>query len=150
MAGTFTQLYTHAVFSTKNRQNDLTPKIRTEVYAYICGIVQNQEGQVISIGGTLDHVHILFSMAPKISVSEMLKNIKGSSSMWLNKQTFNCPKFKWQAGFGAFTVSYSQLDSVKQYIENQEEHHKKYSFKDEFRVLLKKHNIRFDEEYIWE
>ena len=150
MAGTFTQIYIHAICSTKNRQNVLLPEVRKQVYNYICGIIKNEEGYVYSIGGTSNHIHILFSTSSKVSISEMLKEIKGSSSRWINQNLSLQNKFQWQAGFGAFSVSQSQLGAVTQYINNQEEHHKKFSFKDEFRALLNKHNLSFDEKYIWD
>ena len=149
MAGTFSQVYIHAIFSTKNRQNDLLPELKKQIYNYICGIVKNTDGYVYSIGGTANHIHILFSCSPKVSISEMLKDIKGSSSKWINSNFQLQNKFQWQVGFGAFSVSQSQLAAVSKYIESQEKHHKTLSFKDEFRALLIKHNISFDEKYIW-
>ena len=149
MAGTFTKLYYHLVFSTKDRERHLTIDIQEELYRYIAGVIKGEEGFLISIGGMEDHVHILCTIPAKISVSNMLKHIKGNSSSWLHERFPNVSFHKWQSGFGAFSVSQSQIDKVKEYIQNQKEHHKEFDFKDEFRNLLKRHGISFDEKYIW-
>lgn len=149
MSGTFTKLYYHLVFSTKGRENHLTKNIQEELYRYIAGIIKGEEGFVISIGGMEDHIHILCTIPAKTSVSNMLKQIKGNSSSWFHERFPNTSFFKWQSGFGAFSVSQSQIDKVKEYIQNQKGHHERFDFKDEFRNLLKRHGIQFDEKYIW-
>ena len=149
MAGTFSKVYYHIIFSTKGRLPILGKIIQTEAYNYICGIIKSEEGFVYAIGGTEDHIHLLCSLSSKKSISEMLQRIKGHSSRWINDNADSHQKFNWQNGYGIFTVSHSQVDAVKKYILNQEAHHKKISFKDEFRLLLEKHDIDFKEEYIW-
>ena len=149
MAGTFSKIYYHIIFSTRGRAPFLQKNIKSEVNNYICGIVKSEEGFVYAIGGTADHVHLLCSLPSKKSISEMLQRIKGHSSKWINENTACDQKFNWQNGYGIFTVSHSQVDSVKKYILNQESHHKKISFKDEFRILLEKHDVDFKEEHIW-
>jgi len=104
---------------------------------------------VYAIGGTEDHIHLLCTLPPKKSLYEMIQRIKGHSSRWVNENSIYERKFNWQSGYGIFSVSRSQVSSVREYILNQEVHHKKMSFKDELRLLLDKHNINFEEEYIW-
>lgn len=149
MAGTFTKIYYHLVFSTKDRTPLLVKDQKTDVYKYICGIIKSEGGFVYAIGGTGDHIHILCALTPKKSLSEMLQRIKGHSSKWINLQFGNNQKFKWQSGYGVFTVSHSQVEAVKEYVQNQETHHKKMTFKEEFELLLKKHEVEFKEEFIW-
>jgi len=150
MAGTFTKIYYHIVFSTKGREQLISPQIEDELYKYITGIISSEEGFVYAIGGTSDHLHILCSFSCKKSISEMLQRIKGHSSKWMNSKQGNGKLFKWQSGYGLFTVSHSQIDQVKKYVANQHIHHKTMSFKDELRILLNKHEVEFDEKYIWQ
>lgn len=149
MAGTFTKIYYHLVFSTKDRVKLIDDNIKTELYSYICGILKNEEGYVYSIGGMSDHIHILCSIPPKSSLSDSVKKIKVASSKWIKEKGGLYQKFNWQPGYGLFTVSHSQLNTVSKYIEQQKQHHENLSYKDEIRLLLKKHNIEFDEKYIW-
>ncbi|MCM8539642.1 MAG: IS200/IS605 family transposase [Lentisphaeraceae bacterium] len=149
MAGTFSKIYYHIAFSTKGRANFITKPIRDELYKYICGIIKNEQGFVYSIGGMEDHIHLLCSLPTTKSISEMMKRIKGHSSKWICSKSDTLSNFKWQAGFGLFTVSHSQIANVKQYIDSQHAHHQKMTFQDEFRFLLNKHNVDFEEQYIW-
>ncbi|MCM8538353.1 MAG: IS200/IS605 family transposase [Lentisphaeraceae bacterium] len=149
MAGTFTQLYYHIVFSTKERQDSISPTIETDLYKYIAGIIKNEECFLHAIGGTSNHIHILCSSPPKIALADLLKKIKGGSSTWLNKKFPAQNSFKWQAGYGAFSVSQSQVNIVKEYIKTQKEHHQKIDFKNELVSLLNKHKIQFNENYLW-
>ena len=158
MGSTLTHLVYHIVFSTKGRQNIVTPELRETLYPYIGGIpsaplragIRGEKGAMLKIGGPMDHIHILASLPPTLSVSEALQCIKGSSSRWVNEGGRIKGHFVWQRGYGAFTVSESMVETVLQYIENQEEHHRVKSFKEEYLLLLQKHGVKYDERYIWD
>jgi REP element-mobilizing transposase RayT len=150
MGNTFTNLLYHLVFSTKNRKDFIQDSFRDELYSYLGGIVRGEKGKTITIGGTKDHMHILAKFPQGVTVSNMLQNIKGNSSKWLNEKGFVAYRFYWQRGYGAFTVSESMVDIVSRYIENQEIHHKKMTFKEEFLMLLKRNNIEYNEKYLWD
>ena len=124
--------------------------MRSDLYPYIGGIIRGEKGQLLEIGGTSDHVHILAGFHQTVAVSFMLQHIKGNSSKWVNDQKKPRNRFEWQAGYGAFTVSQSQVPTVRRYIQQQEEHHKKQSFKDEFLAVLKRHQIDYDPTYVFE
>ncbi|HSK78827.1 MAG TPA: IS200/IS605 family transposase [Thermoanaerobaculia bacterium] len=143
MARTYTKLIYHLVFSTKERIPLIASEIRDRLYEYLGGVIRGEKGSLMEIGGMPDHVHILARFGAAIAVSEMLKRIKGSSSHWLSQETGTW--FAWQNGYGAFSVSESQVAAVRKYIQQQEEHHKRISFKDELISLLRKHRIEFDE-----
>jgi REP element-mobilizing transposase RayT len=143
MARTYTKLVYHVVYSTKERIPLITEKIRDPLYEYIGGVIRGEKGSLLQIGGVADHVHILARFGAATAVSDMVQRIKGSSSHWLNQQPESW--FAWQNGYGAFTVSESQIATVQKYIQRQEEHHKRWSFKDELISLLRKHGIDFDE-----
>ncbi len=149
MSNTHTNLLFHIVYSTKYRRSTIQDE-RERLYEYIGGIIREQKGTLIEIGGMPDHVHILAKLSPTIAVSDALRIVKANSSKWFN-ETFqpNTP-FTWQRGFGAFSVSHSNVQQVTQYIRNQESHHTKLSFQDEFRLLLIRHGIEFDEQYLFE
>jgi len=150
MAGTFTNLLYHIVFSTKNRKDLIGPDLRNDLYNYIGGIIRGEKGALLTIGGTADHVHILARLHPTISISDMLRRIKAGSSKMVNDNKNPDGGFFWQGGYGAFSVSESSATSVAEYIGNQEEHHKKMTFKEEFILFLKRHKIEYDERYIWD
>ncbi len=150
MGSTLTNLTYHVVFSTKNRENLLHDSFRDSLYSYLGGIILGEKGKLIKIGGTKDHVHILAKFSPAVTVSNMLQHIKGNSSKWVNDKKFLTTHFYWQRGYGAFSVSESMLNTVATYIENQAQHHRKMTFKEEFLILLEKHNIAYDEQYLWE
>jgi putative transposase len=147
---TYTSLTYHAVFSTKYRKPYIDESLREDLYRYIGGIMRGEKGSLLEIGGIEDHVHILAGFSPTISVSDMLKRIKGNSSKWINDEKKTPRRFQWQAGYGAFTVSQSQLSVVSQYIQGQDEHHKRLSFKEEFLAMLTRHNIDYDPMYVFE
>ncbi len=150
MANSFTNLKYHLVFSTKHRKDIILDSFRENLYCYLGGIIRSEKGKIITIGGTQNHVHILARFAKSTTVPNMLQQIKGSSSKWLNQQSFLSFRFGWQSGYGAFTVSESMVDIVSRYIENQAAHHQKMTFKEEFIMLLKKHGIEYDEKYLWD
>ncbi len=125
------------------------PSFKNELYQYITGIIQNQEHKVLAINGTEDHIHIFIGMRPSQSISDLLQDIKASSSKWINDKKFLKIKFEWQSGYGAFSYSKSHVDKVINYIKNQEEHHKKETFKEEYLKFLKVFEIEYNESYIF-
>ena len=149
MANTYTQLYIQIVFSVKGRQNLIQKNWKDELYKYICGIISNKEQKVYAIGGISDHIHILLSIKPNTTISDLVRDIKANSSKWINEKRFINGKFEWQEGFGAFSYAQSQLNHVISYINNQEQHHQRKTFKDEYLDLLQKFNVQYDEKYLF-
>ena len=147
MAGSFTKLVYHIVFSTKMREDIITPELEVDLYPYIHGIITGENSHLLKINGTENHIHILARIHPSISISEMMRKIKANSSGWIHKEK-DIP-FEWQRGYGAFSVSESIIPAVLQYIINQKEHHKTMTFENEYISLLKKHNIEYKKEYVW-
>jgi len=145
----YTCLHYHLVFSTKNRTPTITPEIRPRLWEYLGGIVRGHKGIPIQIGGTHDHVHLLLTLRQEPALSDFLRDLKAGSSGWMHDTFPNAGGFWWQSGYGAFTVSHSALDAVKAYIATQDEHHRKRTFQEEFRAMLVKHGIAFDEKYLW-
>lgn len=150
MANTYTQINIHAVFAVKGRQNLLVDKFRNDLFRYIQGILKNQEQFALAVNGYKDHVHIFFELNPKYGISDIMRDVKASSSKWINDNKFVVGKFAWQEGYGGFSYSRSQRDNVINYIVNQENHHKKNTFKDEYLELLRKFEIEFKDEYVFE
>jgi len=148
MANTFTQIYLHLVFAVQNRISLIQPEWKDELYKYITGIVQNDGHKLIAINGMPNHFHIAIGYKPHQLIPDLLQDIKGYSSKWINDRKLVRGKFNWQGGYGAFSFSHSQIDMVVKYINNQEQHHKKQTFGEEYLQLLKKYNILFDEKYI--
>ena len=148
MASTLTNLLYHVVFTTKNREPIITAPIRENLYKYIGGIVRGEGGILLEIGGTADHVHLVTRFKSEPSIATMIKIIKSKSSKWLNEQPKRPGRFEWQRGYAAFTVSVSQLDKVRAYVRNQEQHHRRKTFPEELRELLNKHGIEYDERYL--
>ena len=148
MATTFSNLLYHIVYSTKDRIPLIDGDLREPLYEYIGGIIRGERGILLEIGGVPDHVHLLAKFKTDIAVSMMVQKIKGKSSGWVNERSSRTERFEWQAGYGIFSVSESLVDKVRRYIRNQEEHHKKVSFKDELISLLKKNGIPYDERYL--
>jgi REP element-mobilizing transposase RayT len=150
MANTYSRIFLQIVFSVKGRQSLIEKSWKNELHQYICGIVNGKEQTVYAIGGMPDHIHMLVSIKPNIAVSELVRDIKANSSKWINEKGFVLGKFQWQEGFGAFSYSSSQLDNVIAYINNQEKHHKLKTFREEYVDLLKKFEIEFNEQYLFE
>ena len=141
----------HIVFSTKERRALLQiPDLRDEMHRYLAGISANLECPAIIVGGATDHVHLLANQSRTTAVAEWVKELKRASSLWAKKKSRQWNLFQWQAGYGAFSVSQSQKVRVREYIQNQEKHHRKISFQDELRQMLKKHGMVFDEQYVWD
>jgi putative transposase len=149
MANTYTQIYIHYVFAVQNRIDLIQPRWRDDLYKYISGTIANKEHKLLSIGGMPDHVHVLVSMSPKQSPSDLMADIKRSSSLWINENRFVMGKFSWQEGYGAFSYGKSQIHDVAHYIERQEQHHKKQTFMEEYLEFLRLFEIEFDERYVF-
>jgi REP element-mobilizing transposase RayT len=149
MANTYTQIHIQFVFAVKYRDGLIHVSFKDELYQYIAGILKNNNHKLLAINGMPDHVHILIGMRPTQSISDLLQDIKGSSSKWINEKKFLRTKFEWQEGYGAFSYAKSEVNSVIRYIQNQEEYHKSESFRDEYLQLLKDFNVEFDERYIF-
>lgn len=148
--GTFTQIYIQLVFSPLYREALLHPPIRPEIFSYMSGIVTNLGHKSIIVNGMADHVHLFIGLNPKLSISETVKEIKRASSLFINQQKYFPGKYQWQSGYGGFSYSQSHIDRVYQYILNQQEHHKKKTFREEYMGFLKKYNIEFENQYLFE
>ena len=148
MANTFTQIYIQFVFAVQNRISLIQAEWKDELYKYITGIVQNNDHKLIAINGISNHDHIFIGYKPNQLIPDLMQDVKGSSSKWINEKRFVKGKFSLQEGYGAFSYSNSQIDSVVKYINDQEMHHKKHTFREEYILLLTKFNISFDEKYI--
>jgi putative transposase len=150
MAGTFTRLLYHVVFSTKSRVPYIDPKLRTDLYPYIEGIIRRQKGWLLSLDGMPDHVHILLRLKPDVAIANLVRHVKGGSSKWVHDQNGLCTDFAWQSGYAAFSVSESKEGTVRSYIERQEAHHRRKTFEEELISLLQKHKIDFDPAHIFD
>ncbi len=140
----------HLVYSTKHRQHWIDRSLRNDLFAYQAGIFKEWDSPALVIGGVEDHVHTLFALSKNHALIKIIEEVKKGSSKWMKIDGPRNPDFSWQTGYGAFSVSQSNFDAVRQYIENQEEHHRKMTFEDEFRALLRRHGIAFDERYVWD
>ena len=150
MANTYTQLYIHLVFAVKARQCLIPREHKNELQKYITGIVRNHKHKLLAIENEANHIHILVGLKPDQSISDLVKEIKTGSTLWLNEQTWMVHHFNWQEGFGAFSYSRSQLDHVIAYIRNQEEQHKRKTFREEYIAMLEAFGIEYDERYLFE
>ena len=151
MPQSLSAVYIHLVFSTKERQPFLRdPKMRESLYAQLGGISKSLECTPIIVGGMEDHIHMLARFGRTITQAEWIKELKRVSNLWLKEQDQTYADFQWQGGYADFSVSPSNLEAVKRYIEDQEEHHRKLNFQDELRALLRKHNVEWDERYVWD
>jgi putative transposase len=149
MANTYTQIHIHAIFAVQNRVSLISDKWKERLYQYISGIIQNNGHKLLVINGMPDHIHILFGMRPIQSLSDLMQDIKGDSSKWINNNKLTIGKFSWQEGYGSFSYSKSQLSAIADYIEKQEQHHKRNTFVEEYIKLLNDFDIIFDEKYIF-
>ncbi|MDA3904492.1 MAG: IS200/IS605 family transposase [Bacteroidales bacterium] len=149
MANTYTQIYIQTVFTVQNKISLLNSEWREELFKYITGIVQNNGHKLIAINGVPDHIHLFIGMKPNQSLSDLMQDVKGDSSKFIKIKGFVKGRFEWQAGFGAFSYSISQIDNVVKYINNQENHHKTISFIEEYIEFLDKFEVPYDERYIF-
>ncbi len=149
MANTYTQIYIHVVFAVEGRQNLIKPEYNDELQKYITGIVSGQRQKLIAINNMSDHVHLLVGVQPDLALSDLVRDVKAGSSKFINKKRWARGRFSWQEGFGAFSYSRSQLGAVIRYIENQQKHHAKKSFREEYIQLLEKFGVDYDPRYIF-
>jgi putative transposase len=149
MAHSFTALYTHIIFSTKNRAPILAPEFKPRLFDYMGGIIRNLDGTSLLINGPDDHVHILAKLPPTRALSDILRDVKADSSNWV-KNTLGRANFGWQTGYAAFSVSKTNTEAVRAYIAKQEEHHRRVSFQQEYLDFLKRHEIDYDPRFVFE
>ena len=149
MPGTFTQIYIQVVFAVKNRDALIQPSWEDELYKYATGIIQKNDQKLLAINGMPDHIHFLIGMKPSCCLSDLIREIKKSSTNFINEKKLSKHKFNWQEGYGAFSYNHSALDNVIGYIQNQKEHHKKHSFKEEYKSFLTMFNIEHKDEYLF-
>jgi REP element-mobilizing transposase RayT len=149
MANTYTQIYIQTVFTVQNRLSLIGPEWQEELFKYITGIVQNNGHKMIAINGMPDHLHLFIGMKPNQSLSDLMQDVKGDSSKWIYQKEFVKGRFEWQAGYGGFSYSISQIDTVVKYISNQAKHHKAKTFVEEYRDFLEKFQVPFNERYIF-
>ena len=150
MAGTYTNLLYHIVFSTKKRIPLISDNLQQDLYSYLGGIIRGEGGILLEIGGMADHLHLIAKLKPTKTVSEMLNRIKAKSSKWVNEEKLKMRKFGWQDGYAAFSASQSQVASARRYIRNQGIHHLRQSFQDEFKALPERHVVEYDERFLWD
>lgn len=150
MGHTYANILLHVIFSTKDRQPTIAPSFRQRLYEYMAGIAREEFGRALTIGGTENHVHGLLSIGTSISVGEVMSKWKSLSSGWLHKTFPGAARFAWQAGYGAFSVSHSNVDRVRRYIEGQGEHHRRRPFEEEFIAFLRRHGVEYDPEHVWD
>lgn len=150
MAQSLSKIYTHLVFSTKNRTQTLPKQRLADVHAYVAGILNELKCPAVCVGGTTDHIHILYLQNRTMALADTVRVVKSSSSKWINAQNGLLHPFCWQDGYGAFSISNGHVDAVVNYIRNQEEHHRRFSFQDEFRKICRQCGVEFDERYVWE
>ncbi|MCO5949782.1 IS200/IS605 family transposase [Mucilaginibacter flavidus] len=149
MSNTYTLIHIQCVMAVKFRASVIQPLWKERLHQYITGIVQNNGHKIISINAMPDHLHLFFGFRPNQSLSDLMRLVKGESSEWINKEKFNSSTFRWQEGYGAFSYSRSQIPAVCKYIENQEEHHRKKTFLEEYKHILEESEIEYDERYIF-
>jgi REP element-mobilizing transposase RayT len=151
MAQSLSRIWIHLIFSTKNRFPFLSDmNLRTDMHGYLARTLRSCDCKTLIVGGVEDHVHALFALSRKYCIADLVKEIKRTSSAWIKDVSRVHSKFHWQSGYGAFSVSHSELDRVYRYIENQEQHHRRVTFQDEFRAFLKAYEIEYDERYVWD
>ena len=151
MPQSLSRVFIHTIFSTKNREPFFEDtNLRAETHAYLGGTCKSLDCVPVKIGGVSDHVHLLTTLSRSIAIAELVKEIKRVSTNWLHERGPDLASFRWQAGYGVFSVSQSRVDEVVNYIDSQEQHHRKVSFQDEFRQFMRKHNIECDERYVWD
>jgi putative transposase len=150
MANTYSQIYVHVVFAVEGRQSLIRPQYNDELQKYITGIVSGQSQKLIAINNMPDHVHMLIGQKPSVALSDLIRDIKAASSGFINDRRWVVGRFSWQEGFGAFSYSHSQLSTVIRYIQNQQAHHQRTSFREEYVELLKRFNVAHDQRYVFQ
>jgi REP element-mobilizing transposase RayT len=150
MPQSLSSILLHIVFSTKDRQTWLDDTIRSRIFAYLAEVGRDMGCEVYRVGGMPDHVHFAVRLARTVTVADLVKKLKSTSSVWIKEHGSDHKRFSWQTGYGVFSLGASQLPDLIRYIERQEEHHKIHCFQDEFRQFLQKYGISFDERYLWD
>jgi REP element-mobilizing transposase RayT len=150
MPQSLSSILIHLVFSTKNREPFITPAIETELHPYLATIFRALKSPSLCIDGTVDHVHVLFSLARLITIADLLEEIKTESSKWIKTKGPEFRNFHWQKGYGAFSIGQSKVETLKRYIRGQKQHHRRVTFQDEYRKFLKSYGIDYDERYVWD
>ncbi|MBL9145564.1 MAG: IS200/IS605 family transposase [Verrucomicrobiaceae bacterium] len=150
MPQSLSRILVHLVFSTKHRQPNLSPEIQRELHPYLAGVLDNIDCPSLRIGGVDDHVHLFFGLSRTMTIAEVVEKVKTSSSKWLKTKSPVLSDFHWQQGYGAFSVSQSDADAVIAYVRDQARHHQKMTFQDEYRTLLEKYQMPYDEKYVWD
>jgi putative transposase len=150
MSGTFSQIYIHIIFAVKGRENLISGRWREELYKYIAGIIRNKEQKPVIVGGMSDHIHILVGLRPAMTISDLVRDIKNNSSKFINERKLVNGRFSWQEGYGVFSYSHSDVETVYNYILNQESHHHRTTFKEEYSDLLKAYEIKYDDKYLFD
>jgi len=150
MAGTFTQIYIQVIFSVQGRENLIRKDWKDELHKYISGIITGKGQKSIIVNGMPDHIHAFIGLKPSMAISDLVRDMKNNSSNFINKRKFVKGKFSWQEGFGGFSYAQSQIETVYNYILNQEKHHKKKTFREEYLEFLKKFEIEYNEQYLFE
>jgi putative transposase len=150
MAQSLSSILIHLVFSTKNREPFITPAIETELHPYMAKIFRELKSPSLTIDGTSDHLHILFSLGRVIKVADLVEEVKTESSKWIKTKGQEFSTFHWQKGYGAFSIGQSNVEALKRYIRRQKPHHRRVTFQDEFRKFLKRYQIDYDERYVWD
>jgi len=148
--GAFTSLSYHIIFGTKLRARMIQDTYRERLYEYLGGTIRGLKGHLIEIGGVEDHVHLLTNLSPALAVADVVRDLKANSSRWVNENSLVNGRFEWQKGYSAFTVSYSNIETVRQYIQRQVEHHRTRTFQEEYIEFLKRHGIEFDPRFLFE
>jgi len=149
MAQTLVSLLVHVIFSTKNREQLITPEIEPELFAYIGGILKNHESRLLAAGGTNDHVHLLVSQSKNIALSFLMKDVKKDSSSWIKTKDKRFRNLHWQDGYGAFTIRQADISALNKYIAGQKDHHRRRTFKEELIAFLDEYGMTYDERYLW-
>ena len=150
MPQSLSSILVHLIFSTKNREPFLTPAIESELHPYIAKILRELKSPCLVLNGTSDHIHLLFALGRVITVAELVEEVKTNSSKWIKTKGGEFKNFHWQRGYGAFSIGQSNVEVLKRYIRNQKAHHKRVTFQDEYRNVLKSYGIDFDERYVWD
>lgn len=149
MSHTYSTIYYHVIHSTRDRTEWIGPELEPPLFAYVSAVIESEGGKLLEAGAMPDHVHWLVSGAPKVAVSDLVRSVKANSSRWIHETFPTLGDFAWQSGYGVFSVSESGLDRVRRYIRGQKEHHRKMTFKEEYIAFLKRHQIEYDERYVW-
>jgi putative transposase len=149
MANTYTQIYIQVVFAVEDRASLVRPSFKEDIYKFMTGVIKQEKQKLIAINGMPDHVHLLIGLKPDIALSALVRDVKAKSSKWVNERGLVKGKFRWQEGFGAFSYGHSQLDAIVRYIQDQEQHHAKRTFRNEYFALLRKFDIAFQDKYVF-